>query len=832
MLKNPSRNSYIRFASFALPALLALAACIARGFSPFGESTILTGDLHSQFLPYLASFRDSIAESGFFYTFSKQLGGSMFMQYIQYLVSPLDWLYFLLPTTLYPQLTVCLFILRAGMSGYACLRCIEYIRGRLDTTTLCLSCSYALMGYEMAYFQAPSWQFFILITPVIALLVERLIREGRFGFYIAALTLSVLHFYYLGYMLCIFIGIFFFYRLFLAYRLTSRQKLNRTLVFLGASALAVGVCAFYLIPSVLEASANKGGLFALDLALNTNFNPVYLISKFFVGSFAWNNITDGLPILYCGVLSAIMALLFFCDKSVDKKERAASAGVLLLFFLVMWLKPLNLLLHGGSPPNWFPYRYTFLICFFIVFTASGAISAPSVKKASFLAVLLVVFAALGHLFSENIPSGKRTLFTLFAALCYLAYFYLKGRGTSHILGKAAGFALVLLVSAELALNAYFTMSVFEYYPADEFTNFITGWGSSFDSVEGDGSGFYRVEKTDIRTYNDPMWLGYNGLSYFGSQKDATDYLLQKLYYENSAYGRGSTAFADAFLGFKYVLSDDGAYAGSQYNLFDSSLAHPAYISRYTLPLCFVSSGDILSGVKFTNTFEYQNAALRGLAGSASDYFFPCAYQKNWQSGAKSGIITLKADREGYYYAVLSLESNDGAEIFVNDVSKGIYGNWKFSRIVDLGLLAAGAECEIRIVSQNESMGLGEPLVYCLERESFESAYEQLKAGALLDAEIRPGYVSGRAFADEGDILATTLLYSSGWEITVNGSKVSGEQLLDGLLAVPLQTGENNIEMAFMPPGFKTGVALTALCLIAAAAWVFAEKRREKKSVDT
>ncbi|NLC78940.1 MAG: YfhO family protein, partial [Ruminococcaceae bacterium] len=823
---NPRRRkNAARLFSFAVPAVIALAACVYFGFAPFGKSSILTGDLNGTYLAYLGGYKDMLLEGkSLFFTFSKQLGGSLYNIFIPYLFTPLDYLFVLLPKTVYPEIAALLFILRTGLSGYTCFRCIEYIRGKSGALALCLSCCYALIGYEVAYNQIIDWHFFIVITPVIALLIERAVREKKYLAYALVLFFSVMHFYYLGYMLCLFSGVFFLYRLYLAPKEEGVKKRGVFLRFIGASALGVGMSAFYVLPSILGASADKGGLFNLSLMPALKFNPLNLVSKFFIGSFAWNNIVDGLPILYCGVLTVVLVLVFFADSSVSRKERAATFAVMALFLAVMMFDPFDTLMHGGSPPNWFPCRYSFLVCFFAVFCASGVKTEKlSLKKAIVLSAAFAVLAAFGHLFSENIPSVKRTALTLGVALFAVWYLYLKDTLSEKKIGRLLGGALVIVVSAELLLNTVFTLGVFEYYNKADYAEFIEGWSESFAATDTEEGEFFREDKTTWRTLNDSFYLGFYGNSLFSSQADETQRLSQRLGYESNLYGRGSTAFADAFLCFKYVLSDESAYVGSQYRLYDDTHPHAIYESRYTLPLCFAADEAVLRvESESADLFDYQNSILSGLVGGG-EYFFPAEYTDDFdKSPAKEGTVEVTANRAGYYYATLTAACSDGADIYVNGEERGLFGNISFSRIIDLGRLEEGETVTLRVVSRNESMALGNLSVYALDEEAFEGAYEELLACGLKDTKIKDGYVRGTVSAREGEILATTLLYSDGWKIIVNGETVKGEEMLECLLAVPLNEGENTVELRYIPKGFYAGLAVSLVSAAGLAVWAVLE----------
>ena len=53
-------------------------------------------------------------------------------------------------------------------------------------------------------------------------------------------------------------------------------------------------------------------------------------------------------------------------------------------------------------------------------------------------------------------------------------------------------------------------------------------------------------------------------------------------------------------------------------------------------------------------------------------------------------------------------------------------------------------------------------------------------------------------------------YDRGFTARVNGKAVAVSQVNDGFLAIPLEEGENTIEISFLPAGMKLGAAAALL----------------------
>ena len=64
--------------SFFLPIMILVVVFALHGIYPFGDKTVMTGDMEYQFVDYLAYLKSIVfSNNDFSYSFSKNLGGSM-----------------------------------------------------------------------------------------------------------------------------------------------------------------------------------------------------------------------------------------------------------------------------------------------------------------------------------------------------------------------------------------------------------------------------------------------------------------------------------------------------------------------------------------------------------------------------------------------------------------------------------------------------------------------------------------------------------------------------------------------------------------------------------
>ena len=88
-----------------VPVLISTSYFIFRHFAPFGGSSVMTVDLGQQYIDFYTNFHDTLlhSPSGFFFSFSKALGGDMMGTWAYYLMSPLNLIMLLFPLSKLPS---------------------------------------------------------------------------------------------------------------------------------------------------------------------------------------------------------------------------------------------------------------------------------------------------------------------------------------------------------------------------------------------------------------------------------------------------------------------------------------------------------------------------------------------------------------------------------------------------------------------------------------------------------------------------------------------------------------------------------------------------------
>ena len=133
--------------AFGLSLLLVLAVYALLGFAPFGDGTLLTGDLNGLYVNYITDMWRRVRQGGFFYSFAKLCGGSTLGLFAYYMNSPFNLLYLLFPVRAIPWVVQLVFALRTACTGAACCFYLQRHTGSAGRLLPFLSLGYSLCAF-------------------------------------------------------------------------------------------------------------------------------------------------------------------------------------------------------------------------------------------------------------------------------------------------------------------------------------------------------------------------------------------------------------------------------------------------------------------------------------------------------------------------------------------------------------------------------------------------------------------------------------------------------------------------------------------------------------
>lgn len=832
--RRPKRRYTLYTSLLAVGMVLFLYLVL--GIWPFGNASLLTGDMNGLYISFFSHFKRAVLGQGdFAYSFSMGLGGGTLGLFATYAASPFNLLYVLFPTGAYPAVTSVLFLIKVTLASVFFRVYISAKYPKLGWRSVALSLCYGFMAYSIAYAQNIMWHDSILLLPLICLAVDRLIAGRSFLPYTLALALCIFSNYYTAYMVCIFVVIYFIFSMLTR---TPEQKeaggKKAVLRFLGGSLLAGGLCAALLLPALAAAGQSKD-VASFSFSLATNFPLVRLPERFLWGSFVFSDVSNTLPFVFCGMLIPLLVLCYFIARNVPVREKLLSGGVIVLFLLSFWLKGPDQIWHMLQSPVWFPARYSFTFCFFLIFLAARAMQYRAaggrqlLVSAGILALALVVMAIFPIAISRS-----RILMCLVAVVTYAFLSTMAASSTDGSRGRRRVISglVALLVAGEMALNAYILTRQFELYPISGYQDFVAEAGGTVLAIQQADADAWRLAENHYRTLNDPMLLGYWGTSHFSSTHSgiATRLMYNLGYRNHSATGpylRGGTAFADAVLSLRYLSDGGESYVPLHWEPSDIEAPDAVWQNPYALPMLFTFGGSAPAGEgeEVVDMFAYQNGLYHRLAegaqGLPEDMLQPVeSAVLRAEDGAALPLggpvppgaqYEITAERDGWHYAYFDADYLVLA-MAVNGEYTEPYFTLVNSGVIELGYLNKG---DVATVSWDQTADAAIRGAYFASIAPDDmQLFSNWAAEGAGEFVVRDGRVDGTVTAKDGrTMLYTSIPYDAAWTATVNGRSVQPQALMGDLLCLPLDEGENVVSLRYVPALSGLGLALTILSLL-------------------
>ncbi|MFV0412193.1 MAG: YfhO family protein, partial [Oscillospiraceae bacterium] len=692
------------------------------------------------------------------------------------------------------------------------------------------------------------WHDVVRLLPQACYGVDRIVQGTPATFYTVVLALANFANIYIAYMAGIFLVLYFLYSMALRPKEGAAGWKKAGASFAGGSLLAGGLCGGLLLPVLVNLNSSKGSLLEYQFSLETKFPLLRLPERLIWGNFVWGtDIENGMPQLYCGVLALLLLGCFFASLKIAKKEKLVSAGLLAILVLSFWVQGLDVLWHGLKEPIWFPHRYSYLFSFFAVLLAAAAVGKGAVERHSIGLSALVL--GLGLFAMALFPQGtsrSKILLTAILLLGFAFVLFIGQRVRGKWLQKLLAVGLVAAVALELGLHGYYIANQFEKYSYSGYDSYVENVQQTLALLPQNGRGNYRVEKIFERSLNDSMLFGYKGITHFGSTQDsaAVNFLEALGYRSLTRYAGGSTAFADSVLGLAYVLGDGVRPLPAHLQTANSTGPYTVYQNPYVLPLLFAipetEAGFGQEAASDGNPIDYQNNFYKALTGSSGLVLNPVETARMvTQSGQEAPLTgsmpagakyVVTAKENGYYYAYLTNNGEYSFSLLMGGYSyEGYFSSVAETTVINLGYLQAGETADF---SFDNSFGIeiaSAQFVYTPLQTLEELA--QNAAENAGDFTIQDGYISGSIEATGSNtLLYAAIPYDQNWQATVNGVPVEIQEFMGAVCAIPLQQGNNRVELRYKVPLAWPGVLVTAASAggLAVGAAICRRKKRKKE----
>ncbi len=841
--------------SGVLTLIVTMIAYIAIGMWPIGEESAMIVDMHHQYAPMLSQLRDMLLNGGsVMYTFEVGTGTAFIPLFAYYLASPFNLFLILFPQAYLAEGILLITLLKIMLTGAFMTLCVQYIFKRRDFSTVAIGLMYALMMYMLSYSWDIMWLDCVMVLPLCVMGFEKMMRTGKYLQYVLSLAYILYSNYYIGFMVCIFLVLYFAVFFFRARRNGIQQAVGFARFAIG-SLLGGGLAAFILLPAFMSlGSTSAAGGSMPEFA--TNFNVFELIGR---GLFAVEpTIRSGnLPNTYCGVLAILTLPIFATMGSVPLRRRLAYLGLFGFMTISLVINQIDLVWHGMHSPNDLPYRYSFLYSFALLLIAVEVLY--RIQDIKPLQIGGSIFGIAVYLIlEENFGSEEYSYVSLYISFALILIYGLILLLVSQkkMVKQVAFVLLMVIVTTETMFNASETfrqMNNNEHYTnhADYLDNDITqAVQATVDRMEeiGDAAAngdFYRMEFLPRRTTADTALFDYRGITVFASSGsyNMTRFMGSMGYDVNGVNSQLYKSFvptADALLGLKYIALEADLNNHAQLKKLEKvqvgTKEYYIYENQYVLPLGFVTNEAVKDwNYSYYDPMSSQNSLYKAMTSSTGDVL-QCAQitAANPNLASVNGLTAFSVN--GSQTAVFKANALKTGQVFIHvdcraakSITVSAGGNtWGVTTyepyIIDAGTLDEGTEVTVTITSENSCAG--NVYVASLNEEEFKKDIETLSASPLVIDHFDDSNLYGKINAQQSGVLMTTVEFDKGWTVKVDGKKVETYPIGSALMAFDIEAGEHEIEMTFSPKGFLPGIVISVVSLVALVFLLDYIKRRD------
>lgn len=488
--------------------------------------------------------------------------------------------------------------------------------------------------------------------------------------------------------------------------------------------------------------------------------------------------------------------------------------------------------------------------------------APQVKK-----MVLLIAGAVVLLLGILLQTGYFLSQVVLTLLVYLAViFLLRIRMT-----RLAILAVSALTIFELGYNAYLSQVTFGYADVDKFVDATVSVKQVTDDVQKQADQpFYRIATTFAYSKTVPSLVSYPGLSTFSSSLERTTmdqfaFMGDQGINAATEYENG-TPLTDALYGIRYYMdvkdldpTEKEAHPERMYfTRFASRFDMQRYFTqkvyedeRYivyenpnSFPLAY-GTNDLVRNINFgrNNAIQNQNIILNSMEGVKKgeenylDYFKPLAYgdvetenltEENVDKekgtavykrvdSSKDAIvryrITPRTNLTYYFFVPASLNSEKDYSVLLN-------GKWfthsKRNTQRQLWQIADNAENQESVLEfrfKTDKVDLSNAGVYRAEISQIQSALEKRKEQGLQVEKFSNTHIVGSVnITDDSKYMMTSIPYSEGWKVKVDGKDVPVTKAWNSFISFPITSGQHKVEFVFSQKGRVTGAVLTLISL--------------------
>jgi len=816
------------FLVVAISLLIFIALFISKGIYPFGNNTLIFGDMYDQITAYYYYLYDCIrGNESIFINFASSNGVNFWGIISYYLLSPFSLLILLVERSKIHLFISIIIVLKIIICNLTCL----YMNKKLFKNThsllsVLLAILYGFSAYSINYYQITSWIDVMYMLPLIVIGLKKLFDEDNPKMYILTLILSLFFSFYISFMIIIFIFLLSIIYIYVYHR---KSNFGKKILNLGISTILSIACGLIiLIPTYKQISISSRMDTSLETLINSKLGPL----------------TDKITLFLFGPLLFVSLFLLIKDYKKHKDFLKFFVPSMTLLLIPIIVEPINKLLHFGSYAC-FTYRFGFITTLFIIIGAGYFFNCYKFKKVKigninkFISLLITIITTLitiavsikyykplqEAIDSLTISNNKLLLLMLMIVFIFnfisILIIFILNKG----INKYSLSLITLLTIVHISCNAFDFIGIDKVQLETKV---------NYDSLnlmvkDYDKENYFRYkDESGIIINNASMVNRFPSLDHFSSLTNGQNQLTLKALgytsYWTHTHSLGGTKFSDALMGNKYIVNtgekvNDYTFK-KQYN--ELYLHEVNYDISYGY---FVK--DNISIKNFTNTFEMQNALYQSITGDKNLFeivddikYHNINVDDNTYTIKDNNYIEFKVkikDKSQVYLELYSgLSHSENKEIFelfniyLNDeLYFENFPNYEDNGLIDFGIYE---DDEIIVkIEFLENCYLGSLNIGVMNLNKFYNFIDN--NNIKYDLNFNENNINININTDEEKLLFIPINYDESYTAYNNGKKIDIIKVYDNYIGINLNEGENNISIKFIPSYLKISTLFSLFFII-------------------
>lgn len=829
-MRKKLKNPYLITSLIVILILLILF--IGKGIFPFGDNTLIYGDMYDQITAFFYHFYDSFhGDKSLLVNFTTSGGINFFGIMAYYILSPLSFVLLLFEREKIYLAVSIVIALKILLSSLTCLYAIRSLFNKKISFILSvmLAISYAFSGYLFLMYQITPWMDAMYLFPLVLLGIKKVLDLDKPYLYIVTLTLSFITSFYVSTISLIFL----FFLSFVYVYTNNKENSKKSITALGISTIiALSLAMVVILPSFLQITESSRVSFNFLELLNSKTGPI----------------TDKLSFFVPSSFLIVANFLLILDRNKHKQFLKWYLPSILILGIPYIIEPINKIFHFFSYA-YFPNRYGYMMFFFLVIGAGYYFTREDKrtvgKKSTAIATTITLISSVAafiitYINYERIQDGiyrltiSRDKYLIFVLIFISISIMVGMTSTIFIKKKRQSYLYILiLIIVHTLCNSFLYLGMDNHQ--DEISEVYDSMHKLYKKHKDND--IYRLKtNTSSLITNNGMVSNYHNLDHFTSLVNGRNLrFLKQLGYTShwtKTYSKNGTLFTDFITANKYYLTYNGPIVKDLYTKIDKINSYNMYEFNEDL-----SYGYFTKNIEFSekeHSFEFQNKIYKSITEKEEALFK--VYDKfklnNLDLTKEDNRISYKIkDSDRYnnmeikipikkkslvYLEIFNSFVNTEdltiykkMNVYVNDLLyKSVYPITTNNGSLLLGEFSEDLNVKIQFISDVElsyiELGVVEKdkLIDFIKEEKVDSTVKFNKNKINVEVD-----------SSEKGLFFIPVTYNDNYTVKVNDKTSQVVDVYDNYLGVELDEGKNKIEFSYIPKGLKTGALISGIVLL-------------------